>query len=106
MNRVPAVPLLAWCLTGIAACSSEKPAAPAVACHAAQATQVTLAIGAYTSIDPASDVGCTTFPANAFAVDSAEYLVVAQSTGGDPGGSAAFSLLGVTPSPAAPATAR
>ena len=101
MRRAVAGSLLAWCLTGVAACSSEKPAAPAVACHAAQATQVTLAVGAYTSIDPASDVGCTTFPANA-SVDSAEYLVVAQSTGGDPGGSAAFSLVHVTPSPAAP----
>ena len=104
MNRVATVSLLAWCLTGLAACSSEQAAAPAVACHAAQATQVTLAIGAYTSIDPAPDVGCATFPANA-SIDSAEYLVVAQSTGGDPGGSAAFSLVHVTPSPAAPATA-
>ena len=97
--------LIVWGLAATVACSSEKPAAPPVACHAAQATQVTLAIGAYTSIDPASDVGCTTFPANASAVDSAEYLVVAQSTGGNPGGSAPFSLVHVTPSPAAPATA-
>ena len=105
MRRAVAGSLLVWCLTGVAACSSEKPAAPAVACHAPQATQVTLAVAAYTSIDPASDVGCTTFPANA-SVDSAEYLVIAQSTGGDPGGSAAFSLVDVTPAPAAPATAR
>lgn len=103
MRRAVAGSLLVWCLTGMAACSSEKPAAPAVACHAPQATQITLAVAAYTSIDPASDVGCTTFPANA-SVDSAEYLVIAQSTGGDPGGSAAFSLVDVTPAPAAPAT--
>ena len=103
MRRATARPFLAWWVAGLAACSSEKAAAPTVTCHAAQATQIALAIGAYVSIDPASDAGCATFPANASAVDSAEYLVVPQSTGGSPGGSAAFSLVDVTPSPAAPA---
>jgi hypothetical protein len=90
-------------LAAIVACSSEKPAAPPAVCKASQASQVALAVGGYTSLDPSTDAGCATFPANAAAIDSAEYLVLPQSTGGDPGGTAAFSLVDVTPSPTAPA---
>ena len=91
-----------WWLAGLAACSSEKAAAPTPPCRAAQATQVALAIGAYASIDPGSDAGCVTFPANASSIDSAEYVVVPQSTGGNPGGSAAFTLTNVNPAPTGP----
>ncbi|HEV2750038.1 MAG TPA: hypothetical protein VGV12_05875 [Gemmatimonadales bacterium] len=59
-------------------------------------------MGGYTSLDPATDAGCATFPANASSIDSAEYLVLAHSTGGNPGGSAAFTLVNLTPSPTAP----
>jgi hypothetical protein len=55
-------------------------------------TPVALAVGEYTSIDPASDSGCVSFPANASTTDSASYLVVVQSVGGTPGDSAPFQL--------------
>ena len=86
----------------MAACGSSNAPAPAPACKASQASQVALAVGGYTSLDPSTDAGCATFPANASAIDSAEYLVVPQSTGGSPGGSAAFSLVDVTLTPTAP----
>ena len=102
MRRATAGSLLAWCLAGLAACGSSNAPAPAPACKASQASRVALAVGGYTSLDPATDAGCATFPANASAIDSAEYLVVPQSTGGSPGGSAAFSLVDVTLTPTAP----
>ena len=92
--------LLLWSLTITAACGDQT-APPS--CSAALASQIALAVGADTSIDPASDGGCVTFAANASTIDSAEYLVVPQSTGGAPGRSAPFSLLSVTPTPSAPA---
>ena len=48
------------------------------------------------AIDPASDAGCVTLPANTSASDSAEYLLVAQSTGGVPGDTASFQLESAT----------
>jgi len=77
----------------VAACSGDRPAGPdPLAACASRATQITLAVGAYISIDPASDSGCVTFPANA-AADSAEYLVVPQSVA-DTGEAAPFQLRG------------
>src|SRR2546422_9182730 len=63
----------------VAACSGDRPAGPdPLAPCGSRATQITLAVGAYLSVDPASDSGCVTFPANT-AAGSAEYLVVPQS---------------------------
>ena len=77
-----------------AACGGDHPAGPdPLASCGSRATQITLAVGAYLSIDPASDSGCVTFPANA-AADSAEYLVVPQSVAAIPGQTAPFQLRG------------
>ncbi|HTD70882.1 MAG TPA: hypothetical protein VK647_10520 [Gemmatimonadales bacterium] len=76
-----------------AACSSDFAAGPAAPpCSATLATEVALAPGAYTAIDPAADSGCVSFPANVSTGDSAEYLVIAQSAGGVPGDTASFGL--------------
>src|SRR5690348_5428304 len=93
--------VVVWGLVATVACSSGT-SSSAPGCKASQASQVTLAVGGYTSFDPSADAGCATFPANASSVDSAEYLVVPQSTGGNPGGSAAFTLTDISPSPAGP----
>src|SRR2546430_13181502 len=75
-----------------AACTSDSAAGPpAPPCNAALATDLALAVGAYTAIDPAADSGCVSFPANASS-DSAEYVVIAQSAGGVPGDTALFAL--------------
>ena len=79
------------------ACSSDA-AGPGLPSCGAHGTQLTLAVGAYTSIDPASDSGCVTFAANA-AADTAEYLVLPWSTGGTPGASAPFMLQAAAPAP-------
>ncbi len=72
--------IVTWALVAMAACSSDRATGPGAAtCSSALALQVTLAIGAYASIDPASNAGCVAFPANTSAVDSAEYLLVPQS---------------------------
>jgi hypothetical protein len=92
---------IVWGLVATVACSSGT-SSSAPGCKASQASQVTLAVGGYASFDPSADAGCATFPANASSVDSAEYLVVPQSTGGNPGGTAAFTLTDITPSPAGP----
>ena len=99
MRRAAEGSLLVWLLMGMAACSSET-AAPSVACRAGQATQITLAIGAYASIDPASDGGCVTLAANGSA-DSAEYLLVPQSAVGTFGRSSSFQLRAATVTAAA-----
>jgi len=77
------------------ACSSDS-AGPGLPSCGAHGTQLTLAVGAYTSIDPASDSGCVTFAANT-AADTAEYLVLPWSTGGTPGASAPFMLQAAAP---------
>jgi len=84
----------------LAACpgSSVGPGLPS--CGAA-GTQLTLAVGQYTSIDPASDSGCVTFAANT-AADTAEYVVLPWSTGGTLGLSTPFRLQSATPVPSAP----
>ena len=90
-----------------AACTSDSAAGPpAPPCNATLATDLALAVGAYTAIDPAADSGCVSFPANASS-DSAEYVVVAQSAGGVPGDTAPFALQSASlVAGAAPVTAR
>src|SRR5437867_12982 len=90
-----------------AACTSDSVAGPpAPPCNAALATDLALAVGAYTAIDPAADSGCVSFPANASS-DSAEYVVIAQSAGGVPGDTALFALRSASlVAGAAPVTAR
>jgi len=79
------------------ACGSDS-AGPRLPSCGAHGTQVTLAVGAHTSIDPSSDSGCVTFAANT-AADTAEYLVLPWSTGGTLGASAPFMLQAAAPVP-------
>ena len=79
------------------ACSSDS-AGPGLPSCGAHGTPLALAVGAYTSIDPASDAGCVTFAANT-APDTAEYLVLPWSTVGTPGASAPFMLQSAEPVP-------
>ena len=105
VTRRTAVPLLVSLVAPGAACSGDRPAGPLPPAQCgARATQITLAVGAYVSIDPASDSGCVVFPANASA-DSTEYLVIAQSVAASPSESSSFQLrgaaLGAVAAPAA-----
>src|SRR5438094_2015401 len=94
MTRRTLMQLTAVLLAPAAACSGDRPAGPdPLAACGGRATQITLAVGAYISVDPASDSGCVTFPANS-AADSAEYLVVPQSVTGNSGATAPFQLHG------------
>jgi hypothetical protein len=100
MVRRTAVPFLVCSLVGLAgACSSDHAAGPTplASCTSASAvgTHITLAVGAYLSLDPASDSGCVLFPANATA-NQAEYLLVPQSADGAPNDSSVFQLQGGT----------
>src|SRR5438876_4804575 len=92
MTRRTLVQLTAVLIAPVAACSGDRPAGPNLAACGSRATQITLAVGAYVSVDPAADSGCVTFPANA-AADSVEYLVVPQSVA-DTGEAAPFQLRG------------
>jgi len=94
--------IVTWALLATAACSGDNTGPTAPTCSSALATHLTLAIGAYASIDPAADGGCVAFAANASAVDSAEYLLVPQSGSGSPGASSPFRLQAVSLQPAAP----
>jgi len=94
--------IVTWALLATAACSGDNTGPSAPTCSSALATQVVLAVGAYASIDPASDAGCVTVAANASAVDSAEYLLVPQSASSSPGASSPFRLQAVTLQPTAP----
>ncbi|MBI1968027.1 MAG: hypothetical protein HYS40_08560 [Gemmatimonadetes bacterium] len=79
----------------VAACSdSAGPKLPP--CTLGRATSVTLAVGAYLSVDPASDSGCVAVSGNASVTDSAEYLLVPQSAAGEPGLTTSFRLAGDT----------
>src|SRR5881296_2125494 len=89
--------IVTWALLATAACSGDNTGPSAPACSSALASQLTLAIDAYASIDPASDGGCVGFPANASAVDSAEYLLVPQSAAPTFGLSSPFALRAATP---------
>jgi hypothetical protein len=90
--------VLSTILGGLAltACSSSDAAGPPLPSCGAHGTQLSLAVGAYTSIDPATDSGCVTFAANT-APDTAEYLVLPWSGGGTPGSSAPFVLQSAAP---------
>jgi hypothetical protein len=72
----------------LAACSS--PDAPTL-CDISHPTSVVLPVGGYASFN----VCAVTFPASA-STDSSEYLMVAQSAGGNPGASAGFVLQSTT----------
>ena len=101
MKHRTAKRIVTWALVATAACSGDHATGPSTpTCSSALASQVTLAIGAYASIDPASDGGCVAFPANA-SVDSAEYLLVAQSAAGTFGRSSPFQLRAATVTAAA-----
>ena len=103
MKHRTAERIVIWGLAATAACSVDHAAGPGTpACGSALASQVVLAVGAYTSIDPASDAGCVAFAVNGSAVDSVEYLLVPQSASGSPGASLPFRLQAVSLQSAAP----
>ncbi|HVH10720.1 MAG TPA: hypothetical protein VM736_13080 [Gemmatimonadales bacterium] len=78
--------------------STAPPALPT--CHSSSASQLTLAVAAYTAIDPATDVGCVTIAANTSTLQ-AEYLIVSQSAAGTWGLSSTFTLGNATLAPTA-----
>ncbi len=80
----------------LAGCTDSSAGPSPLPSCGAHGTQLTLAVGAYTSIDPGSDSGCVTFAANT-APDTAEYLVLPWSGGGTPGSSAPFVLQSAAP---------
>ncbi len=87
-------------VAGAAACSgTDVHIRPCTAADAA----VTLAVNAYVSLDPASDSGCSVFPATTSL--AATYLVMPQLATGVPGQIAGFRLGGDTILPAPPPTA-
>lgn len=83
-----------WCCVAIAAlvaaCSSDSAGPTAAACQST-AAPLTPAVGVAQLINPLSNSGCVEIAANTSG-DSATYLMIAQSAGGVPGDSAAFSL--------------
>src|SRR2546430_14957098 len=91
MRRRTAKRLATWALLAVAACGHDATGPSAPTCSSALASKLTLAVGAYASIDPATDGGCVTFPANT-SVDSAEDLLVGQSAAATVGQTAPFRL--------------
>src|SRR5205085_6994636 len=91
MKHRTAARIVTWALAVTAACSKDATGPSAPTCSSALASKLTLAVGAYASIDPATDGGCVTFPANA-SVDSAEYLLVPQSAAATFGQTSPFEL--------------
>ena len=89
------IPAVLACLLA-SACTSDSSGPGNLPSCGAHGTQISLAVAAYTSIDPATDSGCVTFAANT-SPDTAEYLVLPWSTGGNPGSSAPFTLESATP---------
>ena len=85
-----------WLLAG-AACT--KGVEPSVTACTLASDSVALAADTYGFFDPSVAQGCTLFPATA---GSAEYLVVAQLTAGNPGDKADYRLGGDTISPVTP----
>ncbi len=89
-----------------AACSSSPVTQPPLApCTATSGGQVSLGVGAYTTVDPTQTAGCAVFPANPTG-SAIEYLVVPQSASSIPDDSQAFKLggnpLAAPPAPGAP----
>ncbi len=76
------------------ACSSDHVTTPPpTPCGTGVGTPISLAVGAYTVVDPATSSDCVQFAANASA-ESTEYLVVAQSAAGTSGQTSPFRLQG------------
>ena len=90
------IPAVMACLVLGTACSESSAGPPPLPSCGAHGTQLALAVGAYTSIDPATDSGCVTFAANT-APDTAEYLVLPWSGGGATGSTASFVLQSAAP---------
>jgi len=89
------IPAVLACLLA-SACASDSSGPGTLPSCGTQGTQLTLAVAAFTSIDPATDSGCVTFAANT-SPDTVEYLVLPWSAGGNPGSSAPFALESATP---------
>jgi hypothetical protein len=99
---------LSWLLA--AACSSDHSTPPVLPpCTAASAGQVTLAVAAYTAVDPTQTAGCAVFPANPSAA-AIRYLLVPQSASPTPNDSEPYRLQGnplaAPPAPGGVAAAR
>src|SRR6266516_1455611 len=94
--KVRYVLFCAGVLTLANACTSDSSGPGTLPSCGTQGTQLTLAVAAYASIDPATDSGCVTFAANT-SPDTTEYLVLPWSAGGNPGSSAPFALESATP---------
>src|SRR5260370_12580340 len=84
----------------VGACSSDA-AGPLPPAHCAPAstvaTHITLAVGAYLALDPASNSGCVLFPANTSSANQVEYLLVPQSAATSYNDSSVFRLQGGSP---------
>ena len=85
--------------TAAAACSGSGGTPPTLP-PCTRGTPLSLAVGAYTAVDPGTNSGCTVFPANASAA-LVEYLLVPQSASGTPQDSQSFKLQGGTVAAAA-----
>ena len=95
---------LGWCASLLlAACSHDSTGVGAKLppCTSGHGTAIALTAGQYVTIDPASDEGCTVFPANA-SPDSVEYLLVPQAATGTPDAQTSFTLTGAVPAAAPP----
>jgi hypothetical protein len=86
---------LALCagLVAVGCSSDHVTTPPPTPCGTGVGTPISLAVGAYTVVDPATSSGCVQFAANASA-ESTEYLVVAQSAAGTSGQTSPFRLQG------------
>jgi len=90
--KVQDIVLIGAGLTVLAgACSSDSSGPGNPSTCGARGTELTLAVAAYQSVDPATDSGCATISANTSS-DTAEYLVLPWSAGGTPATSAPFAL--------------
>jgi hypothetical protein len=86
---------IALCTGLVAAgCSSDHVTTPPpTPCGTGVGTPISLGVGGYTVVDPATSSGCVQFAANV-AAESTEYLVVAQSAAGTSGQTSPFRLQG------------
>src|SRR5215472_4288264 len=93
--------LLSACKSGGTGVTVSPPS-----CASSAGTPIALAVGAYITLDPASNQGCARFPANTSTTDSAEYLVVPQSAATSPNAQSSFTLTGGAGTPAPPVRAQ
>src|SRR5439155_25873073 len=89
------IPAVLACLLA-SACTSDSSGPGNLPSCGAHGTQISLAVPAYTSIDPATDSGCVTFAANT-SPDTVEFLVLPGSAGGNRGPLRRFTLVSATP---------